>query len=99
MKQNLFRNCYGIKTREKKKTGKKPLAVSLNHTYRYIDDVLSIRNHNFHNYFYRIHPDELEIKDNTESASYLNILLTIDSNARLTTLYDNRDHQLSFSEL
>ena len=42
-----------------------------------------------------IYPDQLEIKDTTESdrcASYLDILLNIDSNGRLTTtLYDKRD--------
>ena len=42
-----------------------------------------------------IYPDELEIKDTTESdrcASYLEILLNIGSNGRLTTtLYDKRD--------
>ena len=42
-----------------------------------------------------IYPDELEIKDTTESdrsALYLDILLNIDSNGRLTiTLYDKRD--------
>jgi hypothetical protein len=42
-----------------------------------------------------IYPDELEIKDTTESdksASYLDILLNIDSNGRLTTsIYDKRD--------
>jgi hypothetical protein len=42
-----------------------------------------------------IHPDEHEIKDTTESdksASYLDILLNIDSSGRLTTsLYDKRD--------
>jgi hypothetical protein len=41
----------------------KKLAVSFNHTFRYIDDVLSINNHNFHNYVLLIYPDELEIKD------------------------------------
>ena len=50
---------------------------------------------NFHNYVHLIYPDELEIKDTTESdrcASYLDILLNIDSNGRLTTtLYDKRD--------
>jgi hypothetical protein len=65
------------------------------HTLRYIDDVLSINNHNFHNYVPLIYPDELEIKHTTESdksASYLDILLNIDSNGRLTTsLYDKRD--------
>jgi hypothetical protein len=29
----------------------KKLAVSFNHTFRYIDDVLSINNHNFHNFY------------------------------------------------
>ena len=61
----------------------KQLAVSFNHTFRYIDDVLPIKNHNFHNYVHLKYPDELEIKDTTESdksASYLDILLNIDSN-------------------
>ena len=44
---------------------------------------------------FTIYPDELEIKDTTESdrsASYLDILLDIDSNGRLTTsLYDKRE--------
>jgi hypothetical protein len=73
----------------------KKLAVSFNHTFRYIDNVLSIINHNFHNYVHLIYPDELEIKDTTESdksPSYLDILLYIDTNGRLTTsLYDKRD--------
>jgi hypothetical protein len=82
------------------------LAVSFNHTFRYIDDVLSINNHNSHNYVHLIYTDELEIKDNTESdksASYLDIFLNINSNGRLTTSpYDKRDdfdcnRQLSFS--
>jgi hypothetical protein len=70
----------------------KKISVSLNYTFRYIDDVLSINNHNFHYYVHMIYPDELEIKDITEynkSASYLNISLNIDSNGRLaTSLYD-----------
>jgi hypothetical protein len=41
----------------------KKLALSFNHTFRYIDDVLSINKHNFHNYVHLIYPDELEIKD------------------------------------
>jgi hypothetical protein len=80
----------------------KKLAVSFSHTFRYIDDVLSINNHNFHNYVHLIYPYELEIKDTIESdksALYLDILLNFDSNGRLTTsLYDNRgdfDLQLS----
>jgi hypothetical protein len=68
--------------------------MSFNHTFRYIDDVLSINNHNFHNYVHLIYPDELDIKGTTETAnlSYLDILLNSDSNGRLTTLlYDKRD--------
>jgi hypothetical protein len=68
----------------------KKLAVSFNNTFRYIDDVLSVNNHNFHNYVHLIYPDELEIKDTTESdksASYLDILLNIDSNGRLKLHY------------
>jgi hypothetical protein len=69
--------------------------MSFNHTFRYIDDVLSINNHNFHNFVHLVYPDELEIKNTTESdksASYLDILLYIDSNGRLTTtLNDIRD--------
>jgi hypothetical protein len=45
----------------------KKLAVSFNHTLKYIDDVLSINNHNFHNYVHLIYPDEFEIKDTIES--------------------------------
>jgi hypothetical protein len=69
--------------------------VSVNHIFKYIYDVLSINNHNFHNYVHLIYFDELEIKGTTESdksASHLDILLNIDSNGRLTTtLYDKCD--------
>jgi hypothetical protein len=58
-------------------------------------DILSIYNHNFRNYVQMIYPEEFEIKDTTASdisASYLDILLNIDSNSRVTTtLYDKRD--------
>ena len=91
MKQNLYKNSNGINKNKKKQR----LAVSFNLTYRYIDDVLSINNHNFHNYVHLIHPEELDIMDTTESdrsASYLDILLNIDSNGRMTTTqYDKRD--------
>jgi hypothetical protein len=47
--------------------------------------------HNFHNYVHLIYPDGLKIKDTIEfdmSASYLDIILNIDWNDRLTiTLY------------
>jgi hypothetical protein len=51
-------------------------SISFNHTFRYIDNVPSTNNHNFHNYVHLIYPDELKIKETTESdksASYLEI--------------------------
>ena len=69
---------------------------------RYTDNVLSINDKDFHPYVDSIywHPSELEIKGTTESsmsASYLDILLNIDINGKLTTqLYDKRD-DFSFS--
>jgi hypothetical protein len=81
----------------------KKLAVSFKNTFRYIDDVLSINNHNFHHYVHLIYPDELEIKDTTESdksASYLDILFNMDSSGRLTTsLYDFEFAIVNFSFL
>jgi hypothetical protein len=79
--QKLLRDKKQKQKQTKKK--KRKLAVSFNHTYRYIDDVLSINNDNFQNYVHMIYPDELEIKDTKKSdisASYLDILLNIDSN-------------------
>ena len=75
--------------------GKKKIASQFNFTYRYIDDVLSINNPDFENYLGQMYPAELEIKDTTESntsASYLVLLLSIESNGQLrTSLYDKRD--------
>ena len=76
-------------------TGKKKIASQFNFTYRYIDDVLSINNPDFENYLGQMYPAELEIKDTTESntsASYLYLLLSIESDGQLrTSLYDKRD--------
>jgi hypothetical protein len=61
----------------------------------YIDDVLSINNDRFTSYVNSIYPSELETKDTTESstsASYLDVLLNIDVDGKLTAqLYDKRD--------
>ena len=68
--------------------GKKKLASQFNFTYRYIDDVLSINNPDFENYLGQMYPAELEIKDTTESntsASYLDLLLSIESDGQLRT--------------
>jgi hypothetical protein len=90
---DLFLHSYEAKFVQKLlRDINKNLAVSINHIFRYIDDVVSMNNNNFHNYVHLIYPDELEIKGTTESeksASYFGILLSIDSNGRLTTtLYD-----------
>jgi hypothetical protein len=74
---------------------KKSLAVAFNSTFRHIEDVLSNNNSQFHSCVDSIYPNELEIKDTTEcstSASYLDILLKLDANSKITTqLYDKRD--------
>ena len=78
------------------KKNEKKLARSFNFTFRYIDDVLSLNNSRFGDFFDRIYPIELEIKDTTDtdrSASYLDIHIEIDSEGRLRTkLYDKRDY-------
>ena len=74
---------------------KKNIAQLFNHTYRYIDDVLSLSNSNFDHFISLIYPSELEIKNTTESknsSSYLDLQISIQQNGRLhTKLYDKRD--------
>jgi hypothetical protein len=73
----------------------KPLDVAFSSTSRYIYDVLSINNDQFHSYVDYIYHSELEVKDTTESstyASYLDVLLNIDADRKLITqLYDKQD--------
>ena len=67
--------------------GKKHLAQQFNFTYRYIDDVLSLKNTKCAEYLEFIYLCELEIKETNESAassSYLDCYLYID-NGKLTT--------------
>jgi hypothetical protein len=65
------------------------------YTFRYINNVLSINKNLFHSYVDLIYPNELEIKETTEcstSTLYLDVLLKLDTNGKLTTqLYDKRD--------
>ena len=60
-----------------------------------MEDVLSINNPDFENYLGQMYPPEIEIKDTTEnntSASYLDLLLSIDRDGHFhTSLYDKRD--------
>jgi hypothetical protein len=60
----------------------KMLARSLNFTFRYIDDVLSLNKSRFGDFVDRIYPIELAIKvttDTDKSASFLNMHLAMDS--------------------
>ena len=79
----------GLKKKDKK------LARSFNFSFRYIDDVLSLNNPRFGDFLHLIYPDELEIKDTTDtpkSACYLDLHLEIDSTGKLNTkLFDKRD--------
>ena len=76
-------------------TDRKRLASQFNFTYRYIDDVLSINNHDFENYLGQMYPPELEIKDTREgntAPSYLELLLSIGRDGQFhTSFYDKRD--------
>ena len=73
----------------------KKIASQFNFTYRYIDNVLSINDPDFENYLGQMYTAELEIKDTTESntsASYLDLLQSIESDGQLrTSLFDKRD--------
>ena len=76
------------------KSGSKRIAKRFNNTYRYIDDLLSLDNPNISKYLHHIYPDELEIKETTESmdsASYLDLFLQVKRNGLYTKLYDKRD--------
>jgi hypothetical protein len=78
------------------KKNEKKLAQSINFTFRYMDDVISLNNFRFGDFVYRIYPIEFEIKNTTDtdrSASYLDLHLETDSEERLRTkLYDKRDY-------
>ena len=71
------------------------LAQTFNSSFRYIDDVLSLNNSRFGDYLHRIYPNELEVKDTTDtqkSASYLDLHLEIDNGGRVNTkFYDKLD--------
>ena len=78
------------------KKNEKKLDWSINFTFGYIDDVLSLNTSRFGDFVYRIYPNDIEIKDSTDtdrSVSYLDLHLEIDSEGRLRTkFYDKRDY-------
>jgi len=77
------------------KNNDRKLAQTFNRSFRYIDDVLSLNNSRFVNYLHRIYPNELEVKDTTDtqkSDSFLDLHLEKDNEGRLKTkLFDKRD--------
>ena len=81
--------------RNMNKSGHKKQCSSFNFTFRYIDDVLSLNKKSFSDYLSEIYPVELEIKDTTDSATFVNYLdlrLEIDENHNLIpSLFDKRD--------
>ena len=73
--------------------GKKHLAQQFNFTYRYIDDVLSLKNTKFAEYLEFIYPRELEIKETLETAapsSYLDCISTLTMESLLLGFLTNR---------
>ena len=77
------------------KSGHKKLAKQFNFTFRYIDDVLSLNNSRFSDNLHLMYPEEMKIKNTTDSrnsASYLDLLLEFDHQGNLhTRLYDKLD--------
>jgi hypothetical protein len=74
--------------------------VAFNSTFRYIEDVLSINNNQFHTYVDLIYPNELEIIDITEcyrSASYLDKIWKLDTKGKLTTQRKGERDDFNFS--
>ena len=67
-------------------------ARSFNFTYRYIDDILSINNSRFAEFLPLIYPPELEVKETTDTASFLDLYLEFDDSDQISTkIYDKRD--------
>ena len=70
--------------------------IIIESSFHYIDDVLSLNNSRFVNYLHSIFPNELEVKDTTDtqkSDSFLDLHPETDNEGRLKTkLYDKRDN-------
>jgi hypothetical protein len=86
------------------KKNEKKLTRSVDFSFRYIDDVISLNTSRFGDFVGRIYPIELEIKDTTDtdrSAPYLDLHLEMYSEGRLRTkLYDKkRLFQFSYCKL
>ena len=67
-------------------------ARAFNFTYRYIEDVVSINNSRFAEFLPLIYPPELEVKETTDTASFLDLFLQFDDSGQISTkIYDKRD--------
>ena len=78
---NLFFYLYEVDFIQGLSKKKDKLAISFNYSFHYINDVLSLNNSRFINYIHLVYPNELEIKDTTDtfmSASYLDLFLYIE---------------------
>ena len=74
--------------------GTKHLAQQFNFTYRYVVDLLSLKNTKCAEYLKFNYPSEVEIKETTETAfssSHLDCYLYIDNGKLATRLYDKQD--------
>jgi hypothetical protein len=95
------RTCFCIHmTRKLFKSFYVTLAAAFNSTFQYIDDILSINNSQFHSYSDLIYPYEMEINNTTEcstSALYLDVLLKLDTNGKITTQFYNKGDAFNIS--
>jgi hypothetical protein len=69
------------------------LAQTFNTIFRYANDVMSLKKSSFGDYLHRITPNELEVKDTTDtqrSASYLGLHIEIDNAGGLITKLNNK---------
>jgi len=92
---NLFLFYFEFKWLKKMRQTNNVLARRFNHTFRYIDDLLSINDGGeFEQHFKEIYPEELNLKkenDNNDSCSFLDLKIDIQNNSFVTSLYDKRE--------
>ena len=65
--------------------------MSLNFSFRYIDDVLSLNNLQFKDYLHQIYPSELEFKETTDTPALASYLYIDNSGHLKSKLYDKHD--------
>ena len=91
---NLFLFYYEYKFIKEKLKQNNQLAKTFSHTFRYIDDLLTINNPKFEEEIKNIYPPQLELKKTTETnsrLSYLDLELNIVDGRFTTAVFDKRD--------